>query len=90
LSFSLVLGTGILLLLLLLSSARAWGLWKDSWNLNFLGRVCFGIGRILSFVRVITLLLAAIFRLLPDTEIAWNDVWIGAAIASLLLRPARF
>ena len=33
---------------------------------------------------VITLLLAAIFKLLPDTEIAWNDVWIGAAIASLL------
>jgi len=38
---------------------------------------------------VITLLLAAIFRLLPDTEIAWNDVWIGAAIASLLLTTGK-
>jgi membrane protein len=33
---------------------------------------------------VVTLLLASIFRLLPDTEVAWSDVWIGAAIASLL------
>jgi len=33
---------------------------------------------------VITLLLAMIFRLLPNTKIAWNDVWIGAAVASLL------
>jgi membrane protein len=32
---------------------------------------------------VITLLLVLIFKLLPNTEIAWNDVWIGAAIASL-------
>ena len=38
---------------------------------------------LLSFA-VITLLLAMIFRLLPNTKIAWNDVWIGAAIASLL------
>jgi membrane protein len=33
---------------------------------------------------VITLLLAMIFKLLPNTRIAWGDVWIGAAIASLL------
>jgi membrane protein len=32
---------------------------------------------------VITLLLAMIFKLLPNTQIAWSDVWIGAAIASL-------
>jgi YihY family inner membrane protein len=32
----------------------------------------------------ITLLLAMIFKFLPDTEIAWSDVWIGAAVASLL------
>ena len=37
-----------------------------------------------STVLFILLLLALIFRLLPDTEIAWSDVWIGAAFASLL------
>ena len=38
---------------------------------------------LLSFA-VIALLLAMIFKLLPDARIAWSDVWIGAAIASLL------
>ena len=38
---------------------------------------------------VIILLLALIFKLLPDTEIAWNDVWIGAAIASLLFTTGK-
>ena len=43
---------------------------------------------VLSF-GVITLLLALIFILLPDTEIAWNDVWIGAVIASLLFTTGK-
>jgi membrane protein len=34
---------------------------------------------------VIALLLAMIFKYLPDTEVAWGDAWIGAAVASLLL-----
>jgi membrane protein len=33
---------------------------------------------------VITLLFAMIFRILPDVKIAWSDVWIGAAVTSLL------
>jgi membrane protein len=38
---------------------------------------------VLSF-GAITLLLAMIFKFVPDTEIAWSDVWVGAAVASLL------
>ena len=38
---------------------------------------------------VIALLLAMIFKYLPDTEIAWSDVWIGAAVASLLLTTGK-
>ena len=33
---------------------------------------------------VITLLFAAIFRILPDVRIAWGDVWIGALATALL------
>ena len=54
------------------------------WPVFFLESVDF----LFSFV-LITLVLAAIFRLLPDTEIAWNDVWIGAAIASLLFTTGK-
>jgi hypothetical protein len=33
---------------------------------------------------VITLLFAAIFKVLPDAEVSWSDVWIGAILTSLL------
>ncbi|MEH1849679.1 MAG: hypothetical protein V7L25_33075 [Nostoc sp.] len=31
-----------------------------------------------------TLLLALIYKVLPDIKITWSNVWIGAAIASVL------
>ena len=89
LSFILVLGTGVLLLLSLFASA-ALGVAERSvghllpWPVFFLESADF----LFSF-GVITLILAAIFRLLPDTEIAWNDVWIGAAISSLLFTTGK-
>jgi membrane protein len=43
----------------------------------------------LSFA-VITLLFAAIFRFLPDAEIAWRDVWTGALVTSLLFVAGKF
>jgi membrane protein len=33
---------------------------------------------------VITVLFALLYKYLPDTEIAWHDVWIGSAVTSLL------
>jgi membrane protein len=33
---------------------------------------------------VITLLFAMMFKWLPDAQIAWRDVWVGAAVTSLL------
>src|SRR5690606_1694061 len=32
----------------------------------------------------ITLLFAVIYKVLPDVKIAWRDVWMGAAVTSLL------
>jgi len=89
LSFCLVLGTGFLLLLSLVASAALEAVeifmgYLLPWPVFFWESVDF----LFSFC-VITLLLAAIFRLLPDTKIAWNDVWIGAAIASLLFTTGK-
>jgi membrane protein len=39
---------------------------------------------------VITVLFAMIFKVLPDVKIAWKDVWIGAAITSLLFTLGKF
>jgi membrane protein len=33
---------------------------------------------------VITFLFGMIFKLLPDVHVAWRDVWLGAALTSLL------
>lgn len=88
LSFSLVLGIAFLLLVSLVISsvlsALSGALGGEStsflWQLvNFV--VSFG---------VITLLFAAIFKVLPDVEIRWNNVWIGAAVTALLFTIGKY
>jgi len=86
LSFSLVLGTGVLLLLSLVASTALGGAGGSMGHL--LPWRVFILESALSF-GVVSLLLALIFKLLPDTRIAWNDVWIGAAIASLLFTTGK-
>ena len=39
---------------------------------------------------IITLLFAAIFKVLPDAEIAWWDVWVGASVTALLFVVGKF
>jgi membrane protein len=46
------------------------------------------INGITSFL-VITLLFALIFKFLPDADIAWRDVWLGAAVTSLLFNLGK-
>ena len=84
LSMTMVLGIGFLLLVSLALSAAIsviGGLFEGLlpggatvWQL-----VNFG----LSFA-VVTLLFAAIYKVLPDVDIAWSDVWIGGAVTALL------
>lgn len=39
---------------------------------------------------VITLLFAAIFKILPSRRVAWGDVWVGAAVTSMLFWVGKF
>ena len=39
---------------------------------------------------VITLLFAMIFKVLPDVEIGWHDVWVGAAMTSFLFGVGKY
>ena len=85
LSFGLVLGLGFLLIVSLVVSAALGAVGNYlapllPWPVFMLESVNF----ILS-LGVIALLLAMIFKFLPESDIAWSDVWVGAAIASLLL-----
>jgi membrane protein len=84
LSFGLVLGLAFMLMVSLVVSAalaalgKWWGGWIQGWDVlleivNFV--VSFGI---------FTALFAMIYKLMPSVKIAWNDVWTGAAVTSLL------
>jgi membrane protein len=39
---------------------------------------------------LLTFLLAAIYKVLPDVKIAWSDVWVGAAATALVLTVGQF
>jgi membrane protein len=84
LSFSLVLGVGFLLLISLVLSALIAGMSETLagyWpNLEPLWHL---LNAVVSFI-VVMLLFAMIFKFLPDTHVAWRDVWIGAAITAVL------
>ena len=84
LSFGLVLGTGFLLLVSLALSAALAVVGKFVGYLLPAPAFLFESANSLLSFGVITLLFAMIYKVLPDTKIGWRDVWIGAAVTSLL------
>jgi membrane protein len=46
-------------------------------------------GFVVSF-SFITLLFAMMFKWLPDANVAWRDVWLGAAVTALLFEVGKF
>jgi membrane protein len=88
-SFSLVVGTGILLLFSLVASTVVGVVESFMEPLLLWPAFSLELGDFLLSFGTITLMLAIIFRLLPDTEIAWKDVWIGAATASFLFTTGK-
>jgi membrane protein len=40
---------------------------------------------LLSHVALATIALALIYRVLPDAEISWRDVWVGSAVTAVLM-----
>jgi membrane protein len=47
------------------------------------------IHHVASFL-VMTLLFAAMFKVLPDAEVTWRSVWVGAAVTALLFVIGKF
>jgi membrane protein len=90
LSFAMVLVIGFLLLVSLVVSAALAAVgaylgnvfpgWQVLWQ---------GLNLLISFA-AITVLFAMIYKILPDTHVAWKDVWFGAAVTSLLFSLGKF
>ncbi|MEP6800732.1 MAG: YihY/virulence factor BrkB family protein [Acidobacteriota bacterium] len=87
LSLGMVLGTGFLLLVSLVVSAAVSAVGR---NAGEEVTMLFGVLHAIFSWAVVGLLFALIFKFLPDTKIAWRDVWIGAGITSLLFVVGQF
>ena len=83
-TFSMVLGVGFLLLVSMLITTFLASLGDIiSGLLPGSPLVLLIVNFIVGFLFV-TLLFALIFRYVPDAKIAWKDVWLGAAVTTLL------
>ncbi len=83
-SFAMVLAVGFLLLVSLVLSALLAALGKFVGGYLPLSE---GVLHLLTTVvtfAVFTALFALLYKVVPDVPVAWNDVWIGAAVTSLL------
>jgi membrane protein len=90
-SFTIVLVLGFLLLVSLVLSAGLAALAKllepsDLPGSTYLWQA---LNWLISF-GLITLLFALIYKLLPDTQIDWSDVWVGAAVTALLFDIGKY
>jgi membrane protein len=88
-SFSIAICVGFLLLVSLVISALI------SWVQNYMNSWLpmpwtWQMANVLASLLVIGLLFAAIYKFLPDVEISWKDVWIGAAVTALLFTAGKY
>ncbi len=91
LSFGMLLVVGFLLLVSLVLTAvlaSLTGYFSDVVPLSS-GTLLQVFNQVLQLI-VITLLFALIFKYLPDTKIQWLDVWVGAAVTSVLFAVGKF
>ena len=88
-TFTLVLGTGFMLLISLVVSAAIEGAGKYLSDLDGIARL-WQMGNFLVSLAIISLLFAMIFRFLPDVNIGWGDVGLGAFVTALLFTLGKF
>ncbi len=89
-SFGMVLGIGFLLLVSLLLSAALSAVATYASSFLPIPPAALHAMDFLFSVFFIAALMALIFKLLPDVKIAWGDVWVGAALTSLLFTAGKF
>jgi membrane protein len=89
-SFGLVLTIGFLLMVSLALSATvtAFGSYFAA-SLPGAPLILRGLEFLVSFL-VVTLLFAMIYKILPSARIEWADVWVGAAVTSLLFWVGKY
>jgi membrane protein len=88
LSLAAILALGFLLTISLMSSALIAG-FGQALGSGLSQSVAFVGDFVLNFL-VLILLFAMMFKYLPDIEIGWRDVWIGAVLTAMLFNLGKF
>ena len=89
LSFGMILGIAFLLTVSLVTSAalstigKWWNGWLGGWEpLAHILDIVVNLG-------LLTVVFALIYKIIPRVKIAWHDVWIGAAVTSILFTVGK-
>ena len=90
LSFGMILGIGFLLMVSLVSSAALSALRKGWHPLSSDWTMIASAVELASSFMLVTIVFAMIYKIMPRVRIAWQDVWIGAAVTALLFTIGKF
>lgn len=83
-SFTMVLGTGFLLLVSLVVTAAVSALGTYLSDALPGADILWQIVNFAISIGVVTVMFALLFRFLPDVKITWKDVWVGALVTAIL------
>jgi membrane protein len=89
-SIAMIMALGFLLLVSLIFSAALAGL--TGWLRSYVGDIAL-LGWVVDFVvslGTISLLIAVIYKLLPEARVAWRDVWVGAPVTAALFILGKY
>lgn len=89
LSFGLILGLGFLLMVSLAVSAAIAAFAKFTVGILPGYEVLLQLLNTVVSLGIFTLLFAMIFKLMPSTNIAWRDVWVGAFTTAVLFEVGK-
>jgi membrane protein len=92
LSFAVIFGAGFLVVVSLAVTAALHaldGILAPVVSLPGGAGLWLGVNFVLSFA-LLTLLFAMIYKVLPDAEIAWRDVWVGAVLTAILFTVGKY
>ncbi|MFZ1752524.1 MAG: YihY/virulence factor BrkB family protein [Caldilineaceae bacterium] len=90
LSFGLLLTVGFLLLVSLVISAGISAMDEFTRGLFPTVQILFTVINFVVSTALITVLFALLYKWLPDADVDWPDVWVGAAMTAVLFSMGKF
>lgn len=90
LTFGMVLVLGFLLLVSLLLSAAIAALNKYLNSILGVPAEVWALVAVVVSMALLAVLFATIFKMLPDIQVRWRDVWVGAVVTAILFEAGKF